>query len=38
VDWSPADGDFVHRCPTDAIHARKMERTGPQRSVDRGVS
>lgn len=38
VDWSPADGDFVHSCPTDAIHARKMERTGPQRIVDRGVA
>ena len=21
VDWSPADGDFVHHCPTDAIIA-----------------
>jgi NTE family protein len=38
VDWSPADGDFVHSCPTDAIHARKMERIGPQRGVDRGVA
>jgi len=38
VDWSPADGDFVHNCPTDAIHARKIERLGPQRGVDRGVA
>ncbi|GAC1691963.1 MAG: hypothetical protein NVS9B3_10500 [Gemmatimonadaceae bacterium] len=21
LDWSPADGDFVHQCPTAAIHA-----------------
>jgi hypothetical protein len=21
VDWSPADGDFVHHCPTLAIEA-----------------
>ena len=21
VNWSPADGDFVRQCPTDAIHA-----------------
>lgn len=26
VDWSPADGDFVHHCPTDAIVATKLER------------
>ena len=27
VDWSPADGDFVHQCPTSAIEARKIDRT-----------
>lgn len=26
VDWSPADGDFVHHCPTDAIVATKLDR------------
>lgn len=26
VDWSPADGDFVHHCPTDAIIATKLDR------------
>jgi len=26
VDWSPADGDFVHHCPTDALMAVKVER------------
>jgi hypothetical protein len=26
VDWSPADGDFVHQCPTSAIEARKLDR------------
>lgn len=24
VDWSPADGDFVHHCPTAAIVTRKV--------------
>lgn len=24
VDWSPADGDFVHHCPTAAIVTRKI--------------
>ena len=28
VDWSPADGDFVHHCPTDAILATKLDRRG----------
>ncbi|MBA3889223.1 MAG: patatin-like phospholipase family protein [Gemmatimonadaceae bacterium] len=27
VDWSPADGDFVHQCPTDAIIATKLDRS-----------
>jgi NTE family protein len=27
VDWSPADGDFVAHCPTQAIEARKLDRS-----------
>jgi hypothetical protein len=38
VDWSPADGDFVHACPTGAIAARKVDRVMPQRLADRGVA
>ena len=26
VDWSPADGDFVHHCPTYAINAEPIDR------------
>ena len=26
VDWSPADGDFVHHCPTYAINAVPIDR------------
>lgn len=26
VDWSPADGDFVHHCPTYAIKAEPVDR------------
>jgi NTE family protein len=26
VEWSPADGSFVHECPTDAILARNVDR------------
>jgi NTE family protein len=29
VDWSPADGDFVHHCPTYAIEATRLERGKP---------
>lgn len=25
VEWSPADGDFVHHCPTYAIEAARLE-------------
>jgi NTE family protein len=25
VEWSPADGDFVHHCPTFAIEARRLD-------------
>jgi NTE family protein len=28
VDWSPADGDFVHHCPTYAISAEPVESNG----------
>ena len=26
VEWSPADGGFVHECPTDAIRAQNVDR------------
>lgn len=26
VEWSPADGDFVHHCPTYAIEVTRLER------------
>ena len=35
VDWSPADGDFVHYCPTRAISARKTERIVPLKAGER---
>lgn len=38
VDWSPADGDFVQYCPTNAIVARKTERIVPKRISERGVA
>ncbi len=28
ADWSPADGDFVLHCPTDAIEARHVDPVG----------
>jgi NTE family protein len=37
VDWSPADGDFVHHCPTYAISAEPAESNGkenPPQSAD----
>jgi NTE family protein len=34
VDWSPADGDFVGQCPTQAIDARKLERAPVEPEVD----
>lgn len=30
VDWSPADGDFVHHCPTYAIAAEPAEGIGSE--------
>jgi NTE family protein len=29
AEWSPADGDFVHHCPTSAIMVKKLERLVP---------
>jgi NTE family protein len=37
VEWSPADGDFVHHCPTYAIEATRLEkghRRGGRTTVD----
>jgi NTE family protein len=28
VEWSPADGDFVHHCPTFAIEATRLDKSG----------
>jgi NTE family protein len=30
VEWSPAEGSFVHECPTDAIVARNVDRRAAQ--------
>ena len=30
VDWSPADGDFIHHCPTYAINAEPTEGNGKE--------
>jgi NTE family protein len=30
VEWSPADGDFVHHCPTLAIEATRLDVPGSQ--------
>jgi hypothetical protein len=38
VDWSPADGDFVAYCPTNAIIARKLDRIVPLKSGERGAA
>jgi NTE family protein len=35
VDWSPADGDFVHHCPTYAINAEPMQ---PDREDNQSAS
>jgi NTE family protein len=32
ADWSTADGDFVHHCPTCAIDVQKIERLTPSSS------
>jgi len=35
VEWSPADGDFVHHCPTLAIEATRLDVTAehPQKTT-----
>jgi NTE family protein len=38
VDWSPADGDFVNYCPTNAIVSRKIERIVPLKAGERGAA
>jgi NTE family protein len=38
ADWSPADGDFVAYCPTNAIVARKTERIVPLKAGERGAA
>jgi hypothetical protein len=38
ADWSPADGDFVHYCPTEAILTRKIERIVPLKAGERGAA
>ena len=40
ADWSTADGDFVHHCPTCAIDIQKIERLTPSSSspAQRGPS
>jgi NTE family protein len=40
ADWSTADGEFVHHCPTCAIEVRKIERLTPSSSnpAQRGPS
>jgi NTE family protein len=34
VEWSAADGDFVHHCPTLAIDATRMDLVPPPQSAD----
>jgi hypothetical protein len=38
VEWSPADGDFVQACPTNAIVARKTDRIVPLKAGERGAA
>jgi NTE family protein len=38
ADWSPADGEFVQVCPTNAITARKIERIVPMKAGERGAA
>lgn len=37
VEWSRADGDFVHQCPTEAIIVEAIEPTGSRRTLERPV-
>jgi len=34
VEWSSADGDFVHQCPTHAIEANRQELVTPPHTSD----
>lgn len=34
VEWSRADGDFVHQCPTDAILVETIEKAGSAAKLD----
>jgi NTE family protein len=34
VEWSPADGGFVHECPTHAITALNVDRRGSHSTVE----
>ncbi len=34
VEWSRADGDFVHQCPTNAIHVTSMEHELPRQTME----
>lgn len=34
VNWSPADGDFVHHCPTYAINAEPAEANGRENQLE----
>lgn len=34
VEWSAADGDFIHHCPTLAIEATRMDLVTPRSSVE----
>ena len=34
VEWSRADGDFVHQCPTDAISVQALEAAGRRATLE----
>lgn len=38
VNWSPADGDFVHHCPTYAISAEPAESNGHENQPESSVA
>ncbi|HEU4565645.1 MAG TPA: patatin-like phospholipase family protein [Gemmatimonadaceae bacterium] len=38
LEWSPADGEFVHHCPTQAITARWLDGTGSSTAPEREPS
>ncbi|MBX7117909.1 MAG: patatin-like phospholipase family protein [Gemmatimonadaceae bacterium] len=37
VEWSRADGDFVHQCPTEAIQVRSLEGEIPRQTMEMPV-